>query len=53
MNKKIIKDIPWIITLISPHISFIQHVRYKSPSIILIKGLKEFKIWHFHVVRRT
>ena len=21
-----IKDIPWIITLISPHISFIQHV---------------------------
>ena len=26
MNRKIIKDIPWIITLISPHISFIQHV---------------------------
>ena len=26
MNRKIIKDIPWIITLISPHISSIQHV---------------------------
>ena len=26
MSRKIIKDIPWIITLISPHISSIQHV---------------------------
>ena len=26
MSKKIIKDIPWIITLISPHISSIQYV---------------------------